>query len=138
MKFDRIEGSRKLGSFIEPMKAQLSDRPAFDSKDWLFEIKWDGYRAIAEISKGNYKLYSRTGHTFDKAYPKIFSALSTIKSNVVIDGEVVVFDEQGKPNFQKLQNYNGRDKHIIQYYASDPKERDSEAGSSRIERDPLL
>ena len=119
MKFVRIEGSRKLGSFFEPMKAQLSDRPAFDSKDWLFEIKWDGYRAIAEITRGNYKLYSRNGHTFDKAYPKIFSALSTIKSTVVIDGEVVVFDEQGKPSFQKLQNYNARDKHIIQYYVFD-------------------
>jgi bifunctional non-homologous end joining protein LigD len=119
MKFVRIEGSRKLGSFIEPMKAQLSDRPAFDSKDWLFEIKWDGYRAIAEIAKGNNKLYSRNGHTFDKAYPKVFSALLTIKSNAVLDGEVVVFDEQGKPSFQKLQNYNGRDKHIIQYYVFD-------------------
>jgi hypothetical protein len=53
MKYVRIEGSRKLGSFIEPMKAQISDRPAFDSEDWLFEIKWDGYRAIAEINAPN-------------------------------------------------------------------------------------
>ena len=119
MKYVRIEGSRKLGSFIEPMKAQLSNRPAFDSKDWLFEIKWDGYRAIAEIGKGNNKLYSRNGHTFDKAYPKIFAALSAINSNAVIDGEVVVFDESGKPSFQRLQNYNARNKHLIQYYVFD-------------------
>jgi bifunctional non-homologous end joining protein LigD len=119
MKYVKIEGSRKLGSFVEPMKAQLSDRPAFDSKDWLFEIKWDGYRAIAEISKGNNKLYSRNGHTFDKAYPKVFTALSSITSNAVIDGEVVVFDESGKPSFQRLQNYESRSKHTIQYYVFD-------------------
>lgn len=101
------------------MKAQLSDRPAFDSKDWLFEIKWDGYRAIAEIRNGSNKLYSRNGHTFDKAYPKIFAALSSIKNDAVIDGEVVVFDDSGKPNFQRLQNYSVRDRHIIQYYVFD-------------------
>jgi bifunctional non-homologous end joining protein LigD len=119
MKYVKIEGSRKLGSFVEPMKAQLSDRPAFDSKDWLFEIKWDGYRAIAEISKGNNKFYSRNGHTFDKAYPKVFTALSSITTNAVIDGEVVVFDESGKPSFQRLQNYDSRSKHTIQYYVFD-------------------
>jgi bifunctional non-homologous end joining protein LigD len=119
MKFVRIEGSRKLGSFVEPMKAQLSDQPAFDSKDWLFEIKWDGYRAIAEIKKEKNKLYSRNGLTFDKAYPKVFAALSSIKNEVILDGEIVVFDETGKPSFQKLQNYSSRDKHLIQYYVFD-------------------
>lgn len=127
MKYVRIEGSRKLGSFIEPMKAQISDRPAFDSEDWLFEIKWDGYRAIAEINGENNRLYSRNGNTFDKAYPKVFSALSSIKSNAVIDGEIVVFDETGKPNFQRLQNYSSRDKHIIQYYAFDILELDGKS-----------
>lgn len=119
MKYVRIEGSRKLTSFIEPMKAQLSDLPPFDGPDWIFEVKWDGYRAIAEIeAKGN-KLYSRNGLTFDKAYPKIFDALKHIKNSAVIDGEIVVFDEQGKPNFQKLQNYRSNDKYTIQFYAFD-------------------
>ncbi len=119
MKYVRIEGSRKLSSFIEPMKAQLSDLPAFDSPDWIFEIKWDGYRAIAEIDKKGNKLYSRNGNTFDKAYPKVFEALKKIKKNAVIDGEIVVFDENGKPNFQKLQNYKSTDKYPIQYYVFD-------------------
>src|SRR5688500_18130381 len=99
MKYVRIEGSQKLSSFIEPMKAQLTDLPAFDSADWVFEIKWDGYRAIAEINKSVNKLYSRNGLTFDKAYPKVFEALKQIKKKTIIDGEVVVFDEKGKPNF---------------------------------------
>ncbi len=119
MKYVRIEGGRKLSSFIEPMKAQLSDQPAFDSTEWLFEIKWDGYRAIAEINKKNSRLYSRNGLTFDKAYPKIFEALTSISQNAIIDGEIVVFDESGKPNFQKLQNYQKKDKYVIQYYVFD-------------------
>jgi bifunctional non-homologous end joining protein LigD len=101
------------------MKAQLTDIPAFDSKDWFFEIKWDGYRAIAEINKGGNKLYSRNGLTFDKAYPKVFEALKTVKKSAILDGEIVVFDDKGKPNFQKLQNYKNKDKYVIQYYVFD-------------------
>lgn len=119
MKYVRIEGSRKLSSFIEPMKAQLTDQPAFDSPDWIFEIKWDGYRAIAEINKSGNKLYSRNGLTFDKAYPKIFEGLKAIKKHVIIDGEIVVFDENGKPSFQKLQNYKNTDKYAIVYFVFD-------------------
>jgi bifunctional non-homologous end joining protein LigD len=119
MKYIKIEGGKKLSTFVEPMKAQLTDQPAFDHKDWLFEIKWDGYRAIAEISKGDVRLYSRNGLTFDKAYPKVYSALKQIKINAIVDGEIVVLDEKGKPNFQKLQNYQNRDKYQIQYYVFD-------------------
>lgn len=119
MKPVKIEGSRKLGTFIKPMTAQLSDQPAFDSTEWLFEIKWDGYRAIAELDDGAVRLYSRNGITFDKAYPKIFNALKTMHINAVLDGEIVVFDETGRPNFQRLQNYQPRDKAVIHYYVFD-------------------
>lgn len=119
MKYVKIEGGRKLNSFIEPMKARLADQPAFDSPDWIFEIKWDGYRAIAEINSSGNKLYSRNGLTFDKAYTKIFEGLKAIKKKSIIDGEIVVFDEHGKPNFQKLQNYQNRDKYAIQYLVFD-------------------
>lgn len=101
------------------MKAQLTDLPAFDNEGWIFEIKWDGYRAIAEVGGKITKLYSRNGLTFDRAYPKVFEALSRIKKNAVLDGEIVVFDEKGKPNFQKLQNYKSNDSYIIQYYVFD-------------------
>ena len=119
MKHIRIEGARKLGSYIEPMTAKLSDQPAFDDTDWIFEIKWDGYRAIAEIGKKDRKLYSRNGLTFDRAYPKVFDALNAIKNSCVLDGEIVVFDEQGKPSFQKMQNYQNTQKYPIQYYVFD-------------------
>lgn len=119
MKYVKIEGSRKLSSFIVPMMAQLTDRPAFDSPDWLFEVKWDGYRAIAEINEKENRLYSRNGLTYNKAYPKVFEALKSIPINAIIDGEIVVLDEKGRPNFQKLQNYTNADKHVIQYYVFD-------------------
>ena len=120
MKYVKIEGGKKLSSFIEPMKAQLSDLKAFDSGDWVFEIKWDGYRAIAEVGKKNgNRLYSRNGLSFDKAYPKVFEALSKVKKEMVIDGEIVVYDEHGKPSFQKLQNYRNTDKYTIQFIVFD-------------------
>lgn len=119
MKPVRIEGSKKLASFIEPMKAQLSDREPFDSDEWLFEIKWDGYRAIAEIRRDGNRLYSRNGLTFDKAYPKVFEALKGIRKRAVIDGEIVAFDNTGRPSFQKLQNYRSNSSVPIQYYVFD-------------------
>ena len=140
MKYVKIEGSSKLSSFIEPMKAQLTDQPAFDSPDWLFEIKWDGYRAIAEITKGNNKLYSRNGLTFDKAYSKVFEGLNAIKKNAILDGEIVVFDEAGKPNFQKLQNYRNQDKYLIQFFVFDILELDGKSLKNLplIERKEIL
>ena len=119
MKYVRIEGSKKLGSFVKPMMAQLSDQPAFDSPDWVFEIKWDGYRAIAEIHEGEIRFYSRNGLTFDKAYSKVFEALKSIEHDAIIDGEIVVFDETGMPNFQRLQNYQNRDRWKIQFHVFD-------------------
>jgi len=119
MKPVRIEGSKKLASFIEPMKAQLSDREPFDSDEWLFEIKWDGYRAIAEIRRDGNRLYSRNGLTFDKAYPKVCEALKGIRKRAVIDGEIVAFDNTGRPSFQKLQNYRSNSSVPIQYYVFD-------------------
>ncbi|MBA4057611.1 MAG: hypothetical protein C0490_23050 [Marivirga sp.] len=119
MKFVKIEGGKKLSSFIEPMKAQPSDLKAFDSPEWVFEIKWDGYRAIAEIKKSGNRLYSRNGLTFDKAYPKVFDALNAIKKDAIIDGEIVVYDNQGKPSFQHLQNYRNTDKYPIQFIVFD-------------------
>jgi bifunctional non-homologous end joining protein LigD len=123
----KIEGSKKLSSYIEPMKAQLSDRPAFDSQDWLFEIKWDGYRAIAETRPDGNRLYSRNGLTFDKAYPKVFEALKKIKKRAIIDGEIVAFDDEGRPSFQKLQNYRSNSNVPIQYYVFDILELDGKS-----------
>ena len=89
---------------LEPMKARLTDAP-FDGDDWLFEIKWDGFRAIAEVDKGKALLYSRKGNSFNDRYPTIVKALEKLGRQAVLDGEVVVLDEKGRSQFQQLQNY---------------------------------
>lgn len=86
------------------MLATLVDE-AFNSKDWLFEIKWDGYRAVASVINGKINLYSRNNISFQEKYALIAEALKDFKNDVVIDGEIVALDEQGISRFQYLQNW---------------------------------
>src|SRR5689334_17226408 len=97
------------------MLASLSDQP-FNSKDWIFEIKCDGYRAIAEVKKGEVLLYSRNGLSFLDKYPVIVQELKKLKHDVILDGEIVVFNEQDRPDFQKLQHYQENLHLPIHYY----------------------
>ncbi len=86
------------------MLSKLHDEP-FDDPDWIFEIKWDGYRAIAETDKKDLRLYSRNGLSFKTDYPTVFEELEKIKINAVLDGEIVALDKSGKPGFQLIQQY---------------------------------
>ncbi len=96
------------------MLAKETDVP-FDDKDWLFEIKWDGYRAICEKNKNDILLYSRNGISFLSSYPIVADQLLQIKEDVVIDGEIAVINDAGKPDFQLLQHYGEDPDHSIQY-----------------------
>jgi len=100
------------------MLAKETDAP-FDDKNWLYEIKWDGYRAIAEIQKGSVKLYSRNGITFENSYPLVVQELKRIKADVVLDGEIVVLNEAGLPEFQLLQHYESNTHRPINYCVFD-------------------
>jgi bifunctional non-homologous end joining protein LigD len=84
------------------MLATLVDRP-FDRPGWLFEIKWDGYRVMAELDKGHVRLYSRNGLSFTKRYQGVATALEKIRYKAVLDGEGVVLDDTGHPSFEALQ-----------------------------------
>lgn len=108
----------KLNHFIKPMLAKETDEP-FSAKDWIYEIKWDGYRAIAEINKNNISLYSRNGNTFNASYPIVVNALQKLNINAVVDGEIVVMDKNGKSDFQLLQHYTINDEHPIQFQVFD-------------------
>src|SRR6202012_4849765 len=90
-----------------------------NDKEWLFEIKWDGYRAVAEINKADIRLYSRNGNSFNLNYPIVVEELKKIKQRIVIDGEIVVLDENGKSDFQKLQDYENNNDYTICYYIFD-------------------
>jgi bifunctional non-homologous end joining protein LigD len=86
-----------------PMLATLTDK-AFDDPDWIFETKWDGFRAVAVVEPGKAKLYSRNGLDISRKYPSIVDALAKIKESAVLDGELVALDAQGRSRFQLLQN----------------------------------
>ncbi|CAN5196419.1 DNA ligase D [soil metagenome] len=118
----KISNKKKPGlkskQFIKPMLATLVDEP-FDRKEWLFEIKWDGYRAIAEVDHGKVQLYSRNGISFADRFPPIYAALEKLKHKAVIDGEIVAVDAEGRSRFQLLQNYQKTGKGHLLYYVFD-------------------
>lgn len=109
---------RKLRSFIKPMLATLHDK-VFDDEEWLFEIKWDGYRAMAALDGSKTKFYSRNGLSFSESFKTVYDALSGIDKKAVLDGEVVVLNDEGKPDFQMLQQYKEDPSHPIIYYVFD-------------------
>lgn len=76
---------------------------AFDDKDWIFEIKWDGYRAIADLSDDTPLFYSRNGISFLSKFEKVSKDFDRQKHKMIVDGEIVAYDDKGKPNFQLLQ-----------------------------------
>lgn len=88
---------------LRPMLATLTDKP-FDDPDWVFETKWDGFRAIAVAKPGQAALYSRNLNDISRKYPSICAALAKIKHEAVLDGELVALDEHGRSRFQLLQN----------------------------------
>lgn len=94
------------------------DKP-FDSKEWVFELKLDGYRAIAETGKQTIQLYSRNGISLAHKYAPIVQALQKIKKEMVLDGEIVLLNEKGKPDFQKLQHYEENKEYPLVYYVFD-------------------
>lgn len=75
---------------------------AFDNEDWIFEIKWDGYRAIADLSEEPL-FYSRNGISFLSKFKKVTKDFNLQKHKMILDGEIVAYDENGRPNFQLLQ-----------------------------------
>jgi bifunctional non-homologous end joining protein LigD len=92
---------------IHPMLATLVDR-AFDDPQWVYEIKWDGYRAIAFLEGGSVRLVSRNQTDLTAAYPELASIINSVKAlTAVLDGEIVALDEQGRPSFSLMQQRTG-------------------------------
>jgi len=102
-----------------PMMAYLIGEP-FDDPDWLFELKFDGYRSIATVSKGGKAdLLSRNGESFNKAYEAIRKEVASLKRDLILDGEIIVVDDSGKSDFQLLQQYEHTSKGTLLYYIFD-------------------
>jgi len=103
--------------FIEPMLLlRTSKLPEGDQ--WTYEIKWDGYRAIAFKTGGKVHLRSRNDNDFALRYPGVTQALSGLPDDTVLDGEIIALDETGRPSFNVLQNY-GTAQAPVFYYVFD-------------------
>ena len=103
---------------VHPMLATPVGKP-FDHPDWIFEMKWDGYRAVAEVRNGDVALYSRNLISLNPKYGPIVEALRQLRFEAVLDGEIVVVDERGHPDFQQLQNYPKSGSGHLLYYVFD-------------------
>jgi bifunctional non-homologous end joining protein LigD len=108
----------KMPGVIKPMLATLVDDP-FDDPDWIFEVKWDGYRTIAFIEDGNVKLLSRNNKSFTEKYYPLADALKKWNFNAVIDSEIVVINDKGVSDFGALQNWRSEADGFLVMYVFD-------------------
>ncbi len=104
-------------SFVEPMEC-LSVSRLPEGATWLWEIKFDGYRALAVKSRTGLTLFSRRRKSLNRQFPYVVEALADLPAGTVVDGEVVAIDESGRPNFNLLQNLRA-DASGIRYYIFD-------------------
>src|SRR6476646_1524778 len=102
-----------LRKVFPPMLATLTDAPPA-SGDWAYELKYDGFRAVCAVVDGGIAMWSRNELDLEPRFPAVAAALSKLKvPDVVIDGEIVVLDEQGAPRFQLLQQGDRREILIV-------------------------
>jgi bifunctional non-homologous end joining protein LigD len=96
---------------VKPMLCTLTKEVVPD-EDYLYEIKWDGYRIISYVHGKTVRMDSRSALDYTKKYPPVAKALKELGHDAVLDGEVVVFNEEGKPDFDALQTFNGHNNPI--------------------------
>lgn len=95
--------AEEMPDFVKPMLAKLSTLPG-DESEWAFEVKWDGVRAITHSQPGRIRFLSRNENDVTAAYPELRALNRTLGSHeAILDGEIVAFDEDGRPSFQALQ-----------------------------------
>lgn len=106
---------RAAAGFVEPMLLLRTDRLPDDSTRWSYQLKLDGYRAIAYKHARRVQLRSRNDNDFGTRYPGVLPGLSRLPDDTVIDGELVALDEDGRPSFNALQNFGSASARVIYY-----------------------
>jgi bifunctional non-homologous end joining protein LigD len=104
-----LEGAvrKSMPTAIHPMLATSVEKP-FEDPEWLFEIKWDGYRAVSFVGDGKVRLVSRNQNDLTGEFPELHQLSKLIKAkNAVLDGEIVALDEQGRASFSLMQQRTG-------------------------------
>ena len=98
---------KPMPTAVHPMLATSVEKP-FDDPEWLFEIKWDGYRAVSFIQDGKVRMVSRNQNDLTGEFPELHELSKLIKAqDAVLDGEVVALDEQGRASFSLMQQRTG-------------------------------
>jgi bifunctional non-homologous end joining protein LigD len=98
---------RPMPTAIQPMLASIAEDP-FDDPNWVFEIKWDGYRVVSFIANGKVRMVSRNQNDLGPRYPELRELPNLVNAKTaILDGEVVVLDEQGRPSFGLMQQRTG-------------------------------
>jgi len=105
-------------SKLSPMLATMVDKP-FDKEGWQYEIKWDGYRTVAFCKGNSVELKSRNDKSFNEKFYPVLNAAKDWDINAVVDGEVVVLDQDGKSNFGALQNWRSEADGELYFYVFD-------------------
>lgn len=110
---------KKFPAGIKPMLATLVDEP-FDDPDWVYEVKWDGYRALGfSRENGTIQLLSRNNKGFNEKFYPIYEMMQQWKIDAVVDGEILVLNDKGISNFAELQNWRSEADGELVYYVFD-------------------
>lgn len=113
------EGKKEaFPKIVYPMLATLIDKP-FAEEGWIFEIKWDGYRAITLMNKGKVNILSRNQKSFNEKFYPVYDALKKWEIDAVVDGEIVVLNNKGHAQFGALQNWRSEADGELNYYLFD-------------------
>jgi bifunctional non-homologous end joining protein LigD len=103
---------------VEPMLATLVNEPVAE-EGWHYEMKWDGYRALAYLENGKVELRSRNNKSFNQKFYPVREILETWNMNVLLDGEILVVNEQGVPDFSDLQLWRSEADGQLLFYVFD-------------------
>src|SRR5688572_32760275 len=115
---DKKPNRSVMPQHLSPMLATLIDKP-FDKPGWIYEVKWDGYRALAYINKQEVELRSRNDKSFNEKFYPVHLALSKLGINAILDGEIMVADDKGHANFGNLQNWRSEADGDLRFYVFD-------------------
>jgi bifunctional non-homologous end joining protein LigD len=108
----------RMPARLEPMLATLVEDPP-EGEGWVYEVKWDGYRALAYLNKGKVALRSRNDKNFNEKFYPVYDALRELKTDAILDGEVIVADKEGVSHFGSLQNWRSEADGELKFYVFD-------------------
>ncbi len=112
--------------FVPPMTAEIVERLP-EGREWIYEVKFDGYRALLVKNGSAVRIHSRNDKDLTAAYPHVRAAAAALRAQTaVVDGEIVAVDATGHPSFQALQHPSAHPKHAVVFYAFDLLHRDGD------------